>query len=867
MLLSPFHAMYTARDLSAYRNADKLAVAYASSDIEVYPYQVAAALFALRSPYLKGVVLADEGSLGKTYEVLLVISQLWYEGKERLIVIVPTPLLGQWIDILDKGFSVPYIVIDSNERYSDIGGSNPFDQPVVILTTYEFAMQKAEDIQSIAWNAAVFEEAHRINNHENKTTAVLKEAVGEAYKILITATPMQNSIMDLYGLIHFIDEGVLGDADIFYKTYFRKPENYSDLTKRVSRYVFRTLRSQAETYVKIPQRLLATADYQPNKEEQQLAAMVEKYLQKPDKAAFPEMEQWRLALTMWRALASSTFAFSRFLKGAIKRSSEVELEEMLVLSESIVTNTKGQELLKALKKAFPELKKRGANRKALIFTEDRETQAYLVRLLETAGYSVLEHNGSKSRDYEIMHKFEHEADILVATDTAAEGFNLAFCSFVVNYDLPYNVLTLEQRIMRCHRMGQQADVIVLNFLSSTGVADTRKLQLINKRILQFDGIMGMSDDVVGNFSADAKEGLETAFASARKVADIQKEFECTLAANESINTAAVQEAENVLFTTFTRDIANNITITPQYIKDRTEEINTKLWALTKWFFEGKQGYKCIDETRTLKVHLRPQKVFTGAHLGRDEYSIDDKSLPKSGRHTLCGTLAKNIINEIFWSGVQDRGTVFIDDLEEPCNIGYYLVKVIPNGCSWEAANYTVFVGKTAWGEILSDAECRRIMGMPIQRFAADGERHGDKDVRDKSRHELDELVNTAEITRRALTETDEARREEISHIQDRAIHQKQALNREITALKNQMLQIEKGLARSNAIADQIDAEKKKVTSGLEIRKREQTLFLDEIKLDAEAEKAVEALAQEANLTAQVKRQFAVKVVRNNNGAK
>ena len=144
---------------------------------------------------------------------------------------MPTPLLGQWIDILDKGFSVPYIVIDSNERYSEIGGSNPFDQPAVVLTTYEFAVQKADDIQSIAWNVAVFEEAHRINNHENKTTAVLKEAVSEAYKILITATPMQNSIMDLYGLIHFIDESVLGDADIFYKTYFRKPENYSDLTK------------------------------------------------------------------------------------------------------------------------------------------------------------------------------------------------------------------------------------------------------------------------------------------------------------------------------------------------------------------------------------------------------------------------------------------------------------------------------------------------------------------------------------------------------------------------------------------------------------------------------------------------------------
>jgi len=851
--------MYTARELHAYRNADKLAAAYASSDIEVYPYQIAAALFALRSPYLKGVVLADEGSLGKTYEALLVISQLWYEGKERIIIIVPTPLLGQWIEIMESGFSVPFITIDSNERYMEIGSDNPFDQPAAILTTYDYAVQKADDIQSIAWNAVVLEEAHKISNYENKTTAAIKEAVGDAYKILLTATPMQNSIMDLYGLLHFIDESVLGDADIFYKSYYRKPENYPDLTKRVSRYCFRTLRSQAETYVKIPRRLLATADYQPTQKEQQIAAMVEAYLKKPEKSAFPEMEPWRLALTMWRALASSTFAFTRFLKGAIKRSPEPELVEMLKLSETVETNAKGQELLKALKKAFPELKKRGANRKALIFTEDRETQTYLIRLLEADGYAVLEHNGSKSRDYGIMRQFEQVADIMVATDTAAEGFNLAFCSMVINYDLPYNVLTLEQRIMRCHRMGQQNDVVVLNFLSSTGVADTRKLQLINKRILQFDGIMGMSDDVVGNFSTDVKEGLETAFASARKQADIQREFEETLAAHEPENTAAVQEAENVLFTTFTRDIAQSITITPQYIKDRTEEINAKLWDLTKWFFDGKLGYRCIDETRTVKIGLQPQKVFTGAHLGRDEYSIDDKTLPKSGRHTLCGTLAKNIIQETFWRGVQDRGTVEITDLEEPCMIGYYLVKVIPAGRSWEAISYPVFVGKTAWGEVLSDTECRRIMEMPALRFAADGEKYGDKDVHDRPRHELDEMVKTAEFTRRALTETDEARREEINHIQDRTHHQKQALNREITALKNQMLQIDKGLSQSKVIADQIDAEKKKVTSGMELRKREQTLFLEEIKFDAEAEKAVEAITQNANLTAQVKRQFAIKV--------
>lgn len=266
MPATPFHALYTARELSSYAdNMDKLTAAYASSNIEVYPYQVAAAMFALRSPYLKGMILADEGSLGKTYEALLVISQMWFEGKERILIVVPTPLLGQWAEVMDDCISVPYIVIDSNERFIEVGDDNPFEQDAVVLTAYDYAVQKADDISSVVWNAVVFEEAHRLSNIKNKTTKMLKEAVGDAYKILLTATPIQKDIMDLYGLVSFIDDSVLGDADEFYKRYFRKPENYHELTSRVSRYVFRTLRSQVENYVRAAFQLLLIIRYRVTK--------------------------------------------------------------------------------------------------------------------------------------------------------------------------------------------------------------------------------------------------------------------------------------------------------------------------------------------------------------------------------------------------------------------------------------------------------------------------------------------------------------------------------------------------------------------------------------------------------------------------
>jgi SNF2 family DNA or RNA helicase len=283
---------------------------------------------------------------------------------------------------------------------------------------------------------------------------------------------MQNSIMDLYGLIDFIDTGALGDVDEFYKRYFRKPERYGELTAITSRYCFRTLRSQVESYVKIPNRIPVTADYMLSDKEVKLAAMVDSYLKKSDKLAFPKMEEYDLTLMFNRALSSSPWALAGLADTACERTqgAESELVEMAEFAAEIQPKDtgKGRDLLKVLKIAFTELKKRGANRKAIIFTENRSTMGFLHVLLSDK-YNTLAFDGSKSSDYSVIKKFEHDsenAEILIATSIAAEGFNLEFCSFVVNFDLPYNVLALEQRIMRCHRKGQLNDVIVLNFLQA-----------------------------------------------------------------------------------------------------------------------------------------------------------------------------------------------------------------------------------------------------------------------------------------------------------------------------------------------------------------------------------------------------------------
>lgn len=854
MPLSPFHALHMARELSAYSHQqDRLVPAYASSEMEVYPYQVAAALFALRSPYLKGVVLADEGGLGKSYEALLVITQLWYEGKEHILLVVPTPLLGMWRDVLQNHFSLPFQIHATDDADFSFQG--------ITLTTYDYAVENAERIAAIAWDIVLFEEAHRLSNPKTKTAIALKEAAGNAFKLLVTATPMQNSIMDLYGLINFIDTGVLGDAELFYKRYFRKPENYSELTAASSRYCFRTLRSQVQNYVMIPRRFPVTVDHPLSAKEVKLAALIDAYLKKPDKQAFPKMDSYDLALMFWRAASSSPAALCKLADGAAAREPEPELIEMAELAASVAPQSSGkaQALLKGLKVAFAELKKKGANRKAIIFTESLATLGFLHRLLSES-YSVVAFDGSKSSDYSIIEKFREEADILITTDVAAEGFPLECCAFVVNYDLPYTVLMLEQRILRAHRAGQQNDVVVLNFLSRQNFADVRMLELINKRVAQFDGIMGMSDDVMGNFTDNAAEGIAAAFAGTRHRKDIEADFKESLAASEAPNTAAVNEAENLLFTTFTRDIAEKVTITPQYIKDRTAEINEKLWELTKWFFAGKQGYACIDETRTLRIGIQPDKVFTGAHLGRREYSMDDKVIAKSGRHTVSGVLAKNIFKEIFWRGIPDSGSIVAESVDEPCWIGYYQIKVKTD--IFGGPSYYVFVGKTKSGALLSDSDCRGIMGAPATRFAAQGETYGDRDGMAKAKppHELDALVEPDIYVERAMADTGDARQEEMANVKETTYRQKQALSRDIEVLRGELRQMELSLSRVSSVAERVDAEKRKATASKELKSREQTLFMDEMRLEVQAEKAVKKLVEQAGLTAEVKRQFVIEIL-------
>lgn len=883
--LTPFHAIYKARKLSAYAyGRDRLVPVFASSDIQVYPYQIAAAQFALRSPYLKGVILCDEGSLGKTYEALLAVTQLWYEGKNNILLVVPTSLLAQWGDVLENSFTVPYHIIDSATAFDALtaaGGENPFRQDGYVLTTYNFAAEKADEISRIQWDVAVFEEAHhlrRLHTGTNKTAAALRDAVGDAFKILLTATPMQNSIMDVYGLISFIDDSVFPDEEQFYQRYFRQPENYPELAGRVSKFCFRTTRPEVENYVKIPQRIPVTAEYTLSGQEEQLYDLLSAYVERENKAAFPKMDAYDLALMLFRTFSSSTFALDKLLCGVVRRMESLhqgdsanqlvaaelaELRQMQALAADIKQNSKAKELLIGLKEGFARLKQLGARQKALIFTENRTTQDFLFRLLDSDPYKgkVLVYNGSRTRDYSIMERFEKDAKILITTDIAAEGFNLEFCSFVVNYDLPYNTLTIEQRINRCHRQGQQSDVVILSFLNKNNFADVRMLQLINKRILQFSGVFGLSDDMIGNFDVDLGKNFSKLLGKARSREEIDRAYNDTLSEFEQENKEVLQQAEHSLFSSFTKDVADKVQLTPQYIKDKTEEIENDLWALTAYFFAGKRGYRLDNATRTVSVLPTAEKVFTGTALRRNEYSMVRNYQPRSGRHTVTGSLSRSILGALFWSGIPDKGNIVVDAAIEPCTIAFYAVTVKPKRAFWGGYPFYAFTGKTRSGRVLDDAECRAIMGFPVVSHTAHGAAIGNSNrhLVHKSSEELDGLVSAQEYIDKVLTDSDLAEKEEAERLKARTADRKTALERGIARLRSQVKTAENDLRKGLSGLEKLKLQKQCSALTRELKQAEENLFMQRLQLDRELDEQIQELMHNAQLTANIERQFMVEI--------
>jgi superfamily II DNA or RNA helicase len=638
---SAYHAKYIAHELTKRcppDSVEKLAGALLDAQVDLNPHQVDAALFAFQSPLSKGALLADEVGLGKTIEAGLVLSQKWAERRRRILVITPSNLRKQWYQELSEKFFLPCRILETKSYNAAIRAGNlrPFEVPEIVICSYQFAKGKADVLHRIAWDLVVIDEAHRLRNvykPSNIIANVLKAALQDHPKLLLTATPLQNSLLELYGLVSFIDEHVFGDLKSFREQFanLSQDQAFKALKARLKSVCHRTLRRQVLPYVRYTQRFPMVQPFTPDESEDRLYNLVSEYLRRDNLQALPPSQRSLMTLVLRKLLASSTHAIAGALETLANRlreklndraqaqpledeldhdyetldetadewpedntqepisaedraviEQEVEdLESFTRLALSIEQNAKGKALLVALENAFAEAERLGAARKAIIFTESRRTQDYLLRNLADSAFSegIVLFNGSNNdgRSKEIyaawlerhdgtdrvtgsrtadmrsalVDYFREEGQILIATEAGSEGINLQFCSLVVNYDLPWNPQRIEQRIGRSHRYGQRHDVVVVNFLNQNNAADQRVFQLLSEKFQLFAGVFGASDEVLGAIESgvDFEKRIADIYQRCRRPEEIgvafdQLQLELSLEINEAMTRTQQHLLEN-----------------------------------------------------------------------------------------------------------------------------------------------------------------------------------------------------------------------------------------------------------------------------------------------------------------------------------
>ncbi|MCR6651696.1 MAG: SNF2-related protein [Cellvibrionaceae bacterium] len=617
-LLTPHQRQYVAWLLTrraAGDSVESLASTLVDSQVDLNPHQVDAALFACRNPLSRGVLLADEVGLGKTIEAGLVISQRWAERRRKILIIVPANLRKQWHQELQDKFGLQGLILEA-KSYNAIrkqDRQNPFlfaSGPVIC--SYQFAKSKADDVKSIDWDLVVLDEAHRLRNvykTSNVIAKTLKDALSHVHsKVLLTATPLQNSLLELYGLVSFIDDRVFGDLDSFRSQFTGREQAFNGLRDRLAPICKRTLRKQVQPYVSYTARKAIIQEFTPSSEEQELSRLVADYLRRPNLKAMPEGQRQLISLVLWKLLASSSHAIAgaletmaKRLQGVLDETAEIpdlaeeldedyesldetadewneqgsatvapsraerdaiaqeieELRHFKELATNIRDNAKGKALLTALDRAFAELDRLGAAQKAIIFTESKRTQEYLLSLLADTPYGdgIVLFNGTNSdqraqaiyKDWLKRHEgtdritgsktadtraalvehFKERGKVMIATEAGAEGINLQFCSLVINYDLPWNPQRIEQRIGRCHRYGQKHDVVVVNFVDLSNEADKRVYELLAQKFQLFEGVFGASDEVLGAIGSgvDFERRIADIYQNCREPEEIKSSFE------------------------------------------------------------------------------------------------------------------------------------------------------------------------------------------------------------------------------------------------------------------------------------------------------------------------------------------------------
>ncbi|MFJ6411563.1 DEAD/DEAH box helicase [Terribacillus saccharophilus] len=448
-------------------------------------------------------ILADEVGLGKTIEAGLVLKELMIRGLvKKVLLLVPASLVNQWVNELNSKFHIP--AASQRKQYV-------WEHYDVIVSSIDLAKRSPhrEIILEQDYDFVLIDEAHKLKNSQTKNYAFI-QSLKKKYCLLLTATPVQNKLSDIYNLVSLLKPGYLGSYKQFKDTYGddrRDAEEHHYLKELIRKVMVRNRRG--ETGLQWTKRKVETIWIDFTEQER----LVYENMQDSTSAAATFAK-----ITLLRELCSSREAAYLSMKKMVEENPETGNAYLPVMKEieKLPQHSKALKVVELIKAAPP-------GEKFIIFTEYRATQFYLQWTLKQHDISSVPFRGGfKAGKKDWMRElFEKHAQVLIATEAGGEGINLQFCSNMINYDLPWNPMRLEQRIGRIHRFGQKKDVQIYNF-AVRNTLEAHILELLYKKINLFERVIGNLDHILAELQvSDVEKEIKRIFADSRSEGEIK----------------------------------------------------------------------------------------------------------------------------------------------------------------------------------------------------------------------------------------------------------------------------------------------------------------------------------------------------------
>lgn len=480
-----FGLAYEAEQSRIVSSFDELQCLNHLSNLEPLPHQLETAAKVLHE--MRGrAILADEVGLGKTIEAGLILKEYLVRGLVRkVLILVPASLVLQWVRELNQKFGIPAVAQKKEYTWH-------YDVVVASMDTAKRDPHK-DLLLSNEYDMLIIDEAHKLKNKKTSNYQFITQ-LRKKYCLLLTATPVQNDLSELYNLITLLKPGQLGGVGDFAANFIvgkRLPKNEDRLQKELSKVMIRNRRSDGN--IGFTKRFVKNVPLTLSDEEMDLYNGVTSFVKERYNELNGDISSMLSLVTLQREVCSSRDAVFLTLINLSKKTApdspiHAKIWELVEKIKRIKANTKAEKALELIEEM---------NDKVIIFTEYRQTQDYLLNFFRSKDIIAVPYRGGMNRGKKdwMMDLFRSRAQIMIATEAGGEGINLQFCHHMINFDLPWNPMRVEQRIGRVHRLGQTNDVKIYN-LSTSGTIEEHILNLLHEKINMFELVIGQLDVIL-----------------------------------------------------------------------------------------------------------------------------------------------------------------------------------------------------------------------------------------------------------------------------------------------------------------------------------------------------------------------------------